>query len=139
MEKVVYLEQEETLEQQIDKAMSDVARVVYEANRAYCATMGDYTLQPWDLIGRAEKDSWKLGAAHYVKASGCSPAELHNVWFEEQVKEGWSLGPEIDFAHKTHPCLLPWFQLPVDQRMRALLFYHVVQAHLDVYNLGVQA
>lgn len=37
---------------------------------------------------------------------------VHDVWAESRIREGWTYGPERDDAKKTHPCLVPYEQLP---------------------------
>lgn len=36
----------------------------------------------------------------------------HNVWAFERIKQGWTYGPIRDDALKTHPCLVPYHELP---------------------------
>lgn len=55
------------------------------------------------------------------------PAELHNlaeeiarnvheVWAANRIKEGWKYGPTRDDLKKTHPCLVPYEQLPDSEK-----------------------
>ena len=37
---------------------------------------------------------------------------VHEVWAQERLKEGWRLGPERDGATREHPNLLPFEDLP---------------------------
>lgn len=36
----------------------------------------------------------------------------HDVWAEGRIAEGWTYGPERDDVKKTHPCLVPYNDLP---------------------------
>lgn len=36
---------------------------------------------------------------------------VHEVWSEGRMKEGWTYGEERDDAKKNHPCLVPYKEL----------------------------
>ena len=37
---------------------------------------------------------------------------VHDVWAKSRMDEGWTYGPERSDEKKTHPCLVPYNQLP---------------------------
>lgn len=37
---------------------------------------------------------------------------VHDVWAKSRMDEGWTYGPERNDEKKTHPCLVPYNQLP---------------------------
>ena len=41
---------------------------------------------------------------------------VHDVWAETRIKQGWSYGPERNDALKTHPCLIPYEELPEEEK-----------------------
>ena len=41
---------------------------------------------------------------------------VHEVWAKNRVDEGWTYGPERDDAHKKHPCLVPYEDLPENEK-----------------------
>lgn len=41
---------------------------------------------------------------------------VHDVWAESRIKEGWRYGVERDDVHKTHPCLVPYGELPESEK-----------------------
>ncbi len=40
----------------------------------------------------------------------------HDVWAATRIAQGWRLGPTRDDAKKTHPCLVPYDQLPESEK-----------------------
>lgn len=36
---------------------------------------------------------------------------VHEVWAETRVRQGWTYGPERSDRLKTHPCLIPYDEL----------------------------
>lgn len=41
---------------------------------------------------------------------------VHEVWASGRIREGWTYGPERDDRLKTHPCLVPYEELPESER-----------------------
>ena len=41
---------------------------------------------------------------------------VHDVWAQTRIAQGWTYGPERDDTPKTHPCLLPYEQLPEEEK-----------------------
>ena len=37
---------------------------------------------------------------------------VHEVWAESRISQGWTWGPERNDALKHHPCLVPYEDLP---------------------------
>lgn len=40
----------------------------------------------------------------------------HDLWAQQQIKEGWTWGPKRDDAAKKHPCLVTYSQLPESEK-----------------------
>lgn len=41
---------------------------------------------------------------------------VHEVWAESRIKEGWVYGPSRDDKKKTHPCLVAYEDLPDNEK-----------------------
>lgn len=41
---------------------------------------------------------------------------VHEVWAQNRINEGWTYGPERDDASKKHPCLVPYEELPESEK-----------------------
>ena len=39
---------------------------------------------------------------------------VHEVWAESRISQGWVYGEQRDDEKKTHPCLVPYEELPED-------------------------
>ncbi|MBR5481601.1 MAG: hypothetical protein IKU85_07920 [Bacteroidaceae bacterium] len=37
---------------------------------------------------------------------------VHEVWAQSRIAEGWTYGPQRDDTKKEHPCLVPYNELP---------------------------
>jgi ryanodine receptor 2 len=41
---------------------------------------------------------------------------VHEVWAETRIKQGWTYGEQRNDELKTHPCLLPYEDLPEEEK-----------------------
>jgi hypothetical protein len=80
-----------------------------------------------------QKDSARQGVQKAL--DGASPEDLHLSWCDQKVKAGWRYGPEKNPERKTHPCLLPYKDLPADQRQKDFIFHETV--HNMAGTLGI--
>lgn len=106
-----------------------IASVCHEANRAYCLTQGDTSQLPWHDAPEWQRSSAILGVQKAL--DGATPRELHESWMAQKVADGWTFGPVKDADAKTHPCMVPYSNLPEEQQRKDNLFHAVVSALRD--------
>lgn len=41
---------------------------------------------------------------------------VHEVWAESRISQGWVYGEQRDDEKKTHPCLVPYEELPEEEK-----------------------
>lgn len=41
---------------------------------------------------------------------------VHDVWAETRISQGWTYGKERNDEKKTHPCLIPYEELPDNEK-----------------------
>lgn len=104
------------------EVITKIAKACHQANLAYCVCMGDHSQVRWDEAPEDIKNSAVVGVMHHLMNPEITPEESHEVWMEFKAKEGWVYGPTKDAGHKTHPCMVPYEQLPVAQRAKDYLF-----------------
>src|SRR5690242_573873 len=107
-----------------------VAQVCHEANRAYCKILGDLSQPSWELAPDWQKESACLGVQRVLEDPVITPEQLHESWVEQKVRGGWKYGPEKNPALKTHPCMVPYAELPELQRKKDALFRGICQGLL---------
>jgi hypothetical protein len=106
-----------------------IAQVCHEANRAYCVAHGDYSHNPsWAVAPAWQIDSAINGVEHALRHPDATPEDMHSNWMAEKIADGWVYGEVKDAVAKTHPCMLPYDQLPEFQRKKDALFLAIVRA-----------
>jgi hypothetical protein len=108
----------------------EVARVCHEANRAYCAVLGDDSQPPWDEAPEWQRESAITGVWHVNGNRDAKPEDSHNSWLAEKRRDGWVYGPVKNPEAKQHPCCVPYEDLPEDQKRKDVLFLAVARALL---------
>ena len=102
------------------------AHVAHEAIRAYCIATGDPSQLPWSEAEEWQRESSR--SAVVTALIGATPEQQHEAWMNERRAAGWTFGPVKDAAAKTHPCLVPYDELPQAQRAKDVLVGAVVRA-----------
>ena len=108
-----------------------IARLAHEVNRAYCEAIGDHSQLPWDDAPGWQRDSAFAGVMFALNNNLPPPKKQHEEWMRHKIEDGWTYGKKKDAAAKTHPCIVPWDQLPPEQKIKDMLFRAVVEAAKD--------
>lgn len=104
------------------------ARACHEVNRAYCLALGDTSQPAWEDAPDWQKDSARNGARLHLEVPDAGPQASHESWSAEKLATGWKYGPVKDLEKKEHHCLVPFDQLPREQRAKDFIFRGVVHA-----------
>lgn len=94
------------------------ARHAHEVNRAYCDAIGDPSQRRWDEAEEWQRESMRRGVRAILSGDAQEPEALHAAWLAAKVAEGWMLGPVKDAVAKTHPCMVPYSDLPAEQKVK---------------------
>lgn len=105
-----------------------IARVTHEANRAYCAALGDLSQPAWDEAPEWQRASALNGVRLHRTKPGASARDSHDSWYAEKLAAGWRFGPVKDPVNKEHPCMVPYEDLPLEQQRKDDLFRSTVHA-----------
>lgn len=105
-----------------------IARVVLEANRAWCISIGDTSQPSWDCAPEWQKQSALYGIAFHRDNPKAGPDAGHNSWLKEKLESGWEYGPTKNPDLKQHPCLVPFEELPAPQQAKDRLIKAICEA-----------
>lgn len=107
-----------------------IAKIAHEANRVYCNTIGDNTQLVWRYAPQWQIDSSIKGVKFTIDNLDAPPSGLHDSWVKEKKETGWKYGKVKDVEKKEHPCIVPYDELPEEQKKKDSLFQGVVKALL---------
>lgn len=106
--------------------IENIARVCHEANRALCETQGDTSQKPWGEAEDWQRESTIKGVQFAIDNPEAPASAQHDAWSADKLADGWQYGAVKDPVAKTHPCLVPYSQLPVEQQAKDHLFRGIV-------------
>jgi hypothetical protein len=109
-----------------DDVVALCAEAAHEMNRLYCCALGDYSQPRWVVAPEWQKTSVMNGVQGAL--DGNTPEESHALWLAEKVATGWKYGPVKDPECREHPCMVPYVELPPEQRAKDQLFLDSVHA-----------
>lgn len=102
-----------------------IAKVCHEVNRAYCQALGDFSQPAWEDAPEWQRASARMGVDLHTMGD-FGPEASHISWMKQKLEEGWVYGEVKDPAAKTHPCMVPFNQLPVEQQAKDYIFMTIV-------------
>lgn len=105
-----------------DAIVETAAKAAYAANVKYCKTIGDVKPVPFEEC----KTSMINGVLFIIGNQDAGDSAQHENWLKQKVSEGWVYGKVKDAKKKTHPCLVPFDQLPKEQQHKDTLFRETV-------------
>lgn len=111
-----------------------IAILCHEANRAYCAALGDMSQQKWPDAPEWQQISAIKGVEFIRDNPDASPSASHESWLAEKEAAGWRYGEIKDPDAKTHPCFVSYGLLPQEQRAKDYIFGAVARTSLALFN-----
>lgn len=107
-----------------------IARITHEVNRAWCQYNGDDSQPTWENAPDWQRQSALAGVRFHAFNPNADDAASHNSWLRQKETDGWVYGEVKDAEAKTHPCFVPFDQLPPEQQFKDRLFRTIVHAAL---------
>ena len=105
-----------------------IAKICHEANKAWCEVNGDDSQKHWLDAEQWQIDSAIQGVKFRVENPDAKHDAQHNAWMQKKINDGWVYGKVKDAIMKTHPCIVPFEQLPEFQQKKDALFCAIVDA-----------
>jgi hypothetical protein len=101
-----------------------IAMACHQQNKAWCEAHGDMSQPAW-----ADAPEWQKKSAVMGVEAGLQdprPEASHERWMEHKKSEGWVYGEVKDPEAKTHPCMVPYSDLPPEQKAKDHFFTSMV-------------
>lgn len=103
-----------------------IAHMCHQTNKAWCELNGDFSQKDWNDAPMPLRESAVTGVNFRLDNPEATPEAQHGAWMSHKFEEGWIWGPVKDQTKKTHPCLVPYDELPERDRIKDALFCAIV-------------
>lgn len=113
-----------------DFDIDTICAVVHEAMRAYAKQVKGEHMPAWSRAPSWMKVATRNSVEAVISNPNQTPGTQHALWLEAKRKDGWKYGDTKDARRKTHPLLIPFEQLPSDERLKDALLISIVRAFL---------
>lgn len=107
------------------------ASTAHEANRVLCRANGDYSQKNWREAPQWQKASCINGVRNVMKNPNITSEQSHINWMKEKEADGWVYGEKKNARDKTHPCMVPYSELPKEQKIKDEMFITIVKSILN--------
>lgn len=111
-----------------------IAVVAHTINRAYCESLGDDSIPVWGGATEQHQKSIVAGVQMHLDNPDATPEQSHESWLKHKTDEGWKYAEVKDASKKLHPCMVPYDELPQEQKSKDYLFKATVHALKDAYD-----
>jgi len=108
--------------------LETIGKICHTANKIYCESLNDWTQVPWGEAPEWQKESCMRGVSLHYDHPEIGAEAGHESWMKEKLAEGWTFGKIKSLADKTHPCLIPFAELPVEHQVKDHLFKAICNA-----------
>jgi len=105
-----------------------IAKVCHEANRAFCEANLDFSQVEWNHAPDWQRNSAMQGVLYRLSNPDAKHSDQHDAWMQDKIAAGWTYGVKKDADNKTHPCIVPYDELPEFQKRKDALFQAIVDA-----------
>lgn len=108
------------------------AMAAHEANRALQIANGEEPSPHWHEAPDWMRQSIYSGVLNIARDPAVTPATSHENWLADREANGWVWGEIKNEQAKTHPCMVPFEELPPEQQAKDIAFVNVVRAALSI-------
>lgn len=110
-------------------------KAAHAVHRVWCESLGDGSHVHLDKSTPEDVATVRAcvrATINLLAVSGTSYDDIsryvHEAWMEKKLADGWRYGPTKSSLSKEHPCIVPYSDLPPEQRVKDEIFCTVVAA-----------
>lgn len=108
----------------------NISKACHEKNARHCESVGDMSQKSWEDTPSPLRMSVISGVLFHLNNPEASASSSHESWLAYKEKEGWTYGEVKDTVAKTHPCFLPFQDLPDFDKKKDFMFKETVSVHV---------
>ena len=105
-----------------------IAYFAFEMNKRWCE-LNKNMIPPYSWKDAPEEVKKRLinGVEFLLNNPDAVSETSHSNWLRFMIDNGWSYGVTKDEQAKTHPCIVPYDELPPEQKIKDTFFHSIVR------------
>lgn len=115
------------LKRDLERMPELAAKAAHEVNRIWCEHTGDTSQPTWGEAPEWQQESALMGVHAIMSNPAQTPDQSHESWLAHKLADGWKWGAVKNPETKEHPCMVPYAELPAEQRIKDAFFTTVVK------------
>lgn len=104
-----------------------LAEACHEAVKIVSEQILSEDKKEWKLISSEDKSRLINAIRRTIDEKITDPAVAHGNWIVDMEKDGWKQGEEFSNENKTHPCMVPYDQLPTGQQTKDYIYLSILK------------
>ncbi len=108
-----------------------IAIEAHNQNAVYCDSIGDSTQTTWSQATEGIRKSAVIGVINIILEPEMTPEMSHDNWVRYKLEQGWGYGEVKSVENKTHPCIVSWKMLSLEQQKKDNLFIELVKNRIE--------
>ena len=117
--------------------ISEVAKIAYQANKAYSEIFDTRIRRDWTKLDQSERDFYIKGALFHLNNPDANESDSHNAWVKDMILKGWSYDKYYNPAKKTHPCIINFNKLTLEQQFKDYMFKGLINLFINRFKLNI--
>ena len=106
----------------------EIAEFIHETLSVWLRVRGGEPHPSWADTPDWMRTSTIESVEHVLQNPDAGPGMQHIQWMAQKKRDGWTYGEVKDADAKTHPMLVPFEDLPDDERAKDALMIAIVKA-----------
>lgn len=112
--------------------VSNIALLAHAALNALAHILTGSDLIDWEAAAEDAKARLIAGIQMILDDPQATPEQQHEKWLAARQAEGWKHGKERDADKKISPLILPYAELPTDQKARDYVLFALVRSAMGI-------
>jgi RyR domain len=106
--------------------IEQISKFAYSVLSAYSESIGEKQKSDWKDLHSEKKQTFRRGVDAHMSNPDISEEQAHDLWIDEKLTQGWKWGMEKDEKKKEHPNMVPYNELPENQKAKSTIFKSIV-------------
>lgn len=108
--------------------IQQIAQLCHESGRLFSKIIGAEAPPDWESLTPDEKAEIIALVDYRIENTNAPFSAQHAKWKDNKIAAGWKFGKIFNEDKKTHPCIIPYDELPINTRRADAIAVAIINA-----------